>query len=129
MLITLAILILGFIVLSHFTADAVEKRQKEKYAAKFLQIPDVKKMSDFLYYEEHIFADIILTKNRFLSLWNFNEDSFLNTDRIMMTGVDNIIVICTDEKGTNSRVIGFDLVDNNFMVLEEPDRLTRKVYM
>ncbi len=94
LLIMSGILILGFIVFLHFTADAVEKRQKEKYAPKFLQIPDVKEMSDFLYYEEHIFADIILTKNRFLSLWNFNEDSFLNTDIIELSVIGDIGIAC-----------------------------------
>jgi hypothetical protein len=111
LLTTLAIHILGYIVLLHFTADAVDKRQKEKYAAKFLQIPLVKEMSDFLYYEGHTSADIVLTKNRFLSLWHFNEESFLNTDTIELYVIGEISIACSWRKGTIRRSGWFNIIE------------------
>ncbi|MEK8019717.1 MAG: hypothetical protein VSS75_022820 [Candidatus Parabeggiatoa sp.] len=90
----LGIPILGYTLLSYFNADAVDKRQKEKYAPKFLQIHGVKEMSHFLYYEGHTTADIVLTEKRFLNLWHFNEESFDNTDTIELSVIGEFGIAC-----------------------------------
>jgi hypothetical protein len=68
----------------------------EKYRSIFLAVDGVMEVSDFLWYEKHTSAALVLAENRYIHIMEFDETVASTTDFIELFQIGDIVIRCGD---------------------------------
>ena len=86
------IVLTGYCFLFYLSSENVKQ---EKYTNLFLQIPHVKKVTNFYFYEGTTKARVHLDQLKFIDFSQFDSNSFTETDDIRIDSISGLKIVCT----------------------------------